>query len=103
MNNARVEHVSASFPHPILATVQGELYYHIIHSIIKLLRANARSIETHLGGGPLGHLGIIVSITGYVIVTPEDPRENPEAPGRGPEEIGGGTAAQLAVELHHWE
>jgi hypothetical protein len=60
MVHVTVEEVIASYPHPILPTVQGEPYYHTIHSIRKLLRANALPIESHLGGVDLGHLGIIV-------------------------------------------
>jgi hypothetical protein len=70
MVHSTVEDVIASFPHPILPTVQGEPDYHTIHSIRKLLRANARSIESHLGGVALIHLGIIVSITAYATVAP---------------------------------
>jgi phage gp36-like protein len=61
MKYATVEDVIASFPHPILPTVQGEPDYQTIHAIRKLLQENARAIDTHLGGGALGHLGLIVS------------------------------------------
>jgi hypothetical protein len=60
MKYATVEDVIASFPHPILPTVQGEPYYQTIHTIRKLIQANARSIDTHLVGGSLGDLGLIV-------------------------------------------
>jgi hypothetical protein len=61
MKYATVEDIIASFPHHLLPTVQGDPDYQTIHSIRKLLQANARAIYTHLGGGALGHLGIIVS------------------------------------------
>jgi hypothetical protein len=61
MRYMTVKGVITSFPHPILTTVQGELDYQTIHDIHKLLHANARAIDTHLGGGALGHLGLIVS------------------------------------------
>jgi hypothetical protein len=61
MKYATVEDVIASFPPPILPTVQGEPDYQTIHAVWKLLQANARAIHTHLGGGALGHLGVIVS------------------------------------------
>jgi hypothetical protein len=63
MKYAKVEDVISSFPHPILPKVQGELDYQTIHAIRKLLQENARAIDTHLGGGALGHLGLIVSDT----------------------------------------
>jgi hypothetical protein len=41
MKYATVEDVVASFPHPILPTVQGKPDYQTIHTIRKLLQANA--------------------------------------------------------------
>jgi hypothetical protein len=70
MKYATVEEVIASFPHPILPTVQGEPDYQTIHAIRKLLQANARAIDTHLGGGALGHLGLIFSDASYAMVAP---------------------------------
>jgi hypothetical protein len=103
MKTTSVEDIIASFPHPILPMVQGEPYYHTIHAIRKLLQANARSIDSNLGGGALGHLSLIVSVAVYAIVAPAHPWTNPESPGRAPTEIEGGTAAQLSAERHRWE
>jgi hypothetical protein len=103
MKNVTIEDFIDSSPHPILPTLQGEPDYHTINSICKLIRANSRSSEIHLGGVNLGHLGIIVSISAYATVAPEHPWENPEALGWVPEEIDGSTTAQLAVERHYWE
>jgi hypothetical protein len=77
MKNATVEDVIAIFPHPNLPVVQGDPDYHTIHSIHILIGTNARSIETHLGYGAIYHLGVIVLIPAYAIVTPEDPWKNP--------------------------
>jgi hypothetical protein len=108
MKYATVEDVVAIFPHPILPSVQGELDYQDIHAIRKLLQANARDIDTHLGGGALGHLGIIVSEAAYAIVAPTG--ENgpllwvyPTPPGRAPAVIDQGTVAQLIPSRHSWE
>jgi hypothetical protein len=103
MKNAKVEEFIVIFPHPILSTVQGEPEYHTMQSIRKLLRANTRPVEIYLGGGALGHLGVIISIVAYAIITPAHPLVNPTAPGRTPAEIDGGAAAQLAAERHRWE
>jgi hypothetical protein len=70
MKYAVVQYVIASFPHPILPTVQGEPDYQTIHAIRKLLQANARAVDTHLGGGALGHLGLIVSDVSYAMIAP---------------------------------
>jgi hypothetical protein len=61
-----VEDVMMSFPHPILPTVQGEPDY----QTIKLLQANAWAIDTHLIGGSMGHLGLIVSDAMYDMISP---------------------------------
>jgi phage gp36-like protein len=53
MKYATVKDVIASFPHPVLPTVQGEPDYQTIHAIQKSLQANSREIDTHLGGGTL--------------------------------------------------
>jgi hypothetical protein len=65
MKYSDVEDVLASFPHPILPTVEGEPDYQTIHATIKFLHANSRAIDTHLGGGTLGHLGLIISDAAY--------------------------------------
>jgi hypothetical protein len=97
----------AIFPYPILPTVQGEPDYQTIHAILKLPQANAREIDTHLGGGALGHLGLIVSYASYAIVSPETEAGpniwvNPTAPGRAPGNTDG-TAAQISAARNSWE
>jgi hypothetical protein len=89
MKYATVEDVVTSFPHPILPILQGEPDYQTIHAIRKLLQANARAIDKHWGGGPLGHLGLIVSDAEYSIIASTGENgpilwTNPTATGRAP-------------------
>jgi hypothetical protein len=70
MKYAPVENVIASFPHPVLPTVQGEPDYQKIHAIRKFFQENSRAIDIHLGGGTLGHLRIIVSDASYAMIAP---------------------------------
>jgi hypothetical protein len=89
MKYSTVEDVLASFPHPILPTVEGELDYQTIHATRKFLQANSRAIDTHLGGGNLGHLGLIISDASYSNIDPPtagEPTlwETPNAPGQAP-------------------
>jgi hypothetical protein len=70
MKYATVEDVTASFPHPVLPTVQGEPYYQTIHTTRKFLQADSRAIDNHLGGGTLGHLGLIISDASYAMIVP---------------------------------
>jgi hypothetical protein len=107
MKYATVEDVIDSFLRPILPAVQGEPDYQTIHAIQKLLQANARAIDTHLGGGALGHMGLIVSDSSYAMIDPateEGPTlwESPTAPGWAPGNTDG-TAAQISVARHTWD
>jgi hypothetical protein len=107
MKYSTVEDVMASFPHPILPTVEGKPDYQTIHTTRKFLQANSRAIDTHLGGGTLGRLGLIVSDAAYSNIAPptvEAPTfwVTPNAPGRAPAETDR-TAAQLSAARHLWE
>jgi hypothetical protein len=72
MKHATVEDIITSLPHPILPIV---LPYNSCHP-----QAKAHAIDSHLAGGALGHLGILVSVAAYTVVAPVVPWENPAAP-----------------------
>jgi hypothetical protein len=97
----------ASFPHPLLPTVQGEPDYQTIHATRKFLQANSQAIDTHLGGGTLGHLGLIILDASYAMISPTTNGEpkfciTPQAPGRAPATTDG-TADQISAARHNWE
>jgi hypothetical protein len=74
---------------------------------INTLQANLRAIDTHLGGGNLGHLGLIVSDASYAMIAPATDAAptlwvSPTAPGRAPANTDG-TAAQISADHHIWE
>jgi hypothetical protein len=107
MKCATDENGMVSFPHPVLPTVQGEPYYQTIHANRKFLQANSRAIETHLGGGTLGHLGLIIYDTSYAMNAPTTEAgptlwTTPPDPGRPPANTDG-TAAQISAARHIWE
>jgi hypothetical protein len=107
MKYATVKDVMASLPHPLLPTVEGEPDYQTIHATRKFLQANSRAIDTHLGGGTLGHLGLIISDASYAMIAPTTEAgptlwETPQAPGRAPANTDG-TAAQISAARHIWE
>jgi hypothetical protein len=94
MKYATVEEVMASLPHPVLPTVQGATDYQTIHATRKFLQANSRAIDTHLGGGKLGHLGLIISDASYAMISPTTEADptlwvTPQAPGREPSNTDG--------------
>jgi hypothetical protein len=107
MKYSTVEDVMASFPHPIIPTVEGEPDYQTIHTTREFLQANSWAIDTHLGGGTLGHLGLIISDASYSNIAPptvEAPIlwETPNAPGRAPATTDG-TEARISAARHIWE
>jgi hypothetical protein len=107
MKYSTFEAFMVSFPHPILPTVQGEPDYQTIHATRKFLQANSRVIDTHLGGGTLGHLGLIISDAAYAMNAPTTNEEatlwvTPNDPGRAPAATDG-TAAQISAARHQWE
>jgi hypothetical protein len=104
MKYATDEDVIVSFPHPVLPTVQGEPDYQTIHAIRKSLQENLRASDTHLGGGTLGHLGLIVSDASYAIIAPATDTDptlwvSPTAPGRAPAN-NDGTSAHISAARH---
>jgi hypothetical protein len=97
----------ASFPRPVLPTVEGEPCYQTIHATRKFLQANSWAIDTHLGGGTLGHLGLIISDASYAMIAPTTTDgpilwTSPQAPGRAPANTDG-TEAQISAAHHIWE
>jgi hypothetical protein len=107
MKYATVKDVIASFPYPVLPTVQGEPDYQTIHDIRKSLQENSRAIDTNLGGGTLGHLGLIVSYASYAMIAPATYAGPtlwviPTSPGRAPANTDV-TAAQISAACHIWE
>jgi hypothetical protein len=107
MKYSTVEAVLASSPHPILPTVQGEPDYQTIHATRKFLQDNSRAIDTHLGGGTLGHLRLIISDAAYAMIAPTTNKEptlwvTPNAPGQATA-VMDGTAAQISTARHQWE
>jgi hypothetical protein len=107
MKYSTFEDGMAIFPHPVLPTVQGEPDYQTIHATRKFLQANSQAIATHLGGGTLGHLGLITSDASYAMIAPTTNDEptlwiTPQAPGRATA-MTDGTAAQISAARHIWE
>jgi hypothetical protein len=107
MKYATIDDLLASFPHPGLPTVQGEPDYQTFHANRNFLQANLRAIDTHLGGGTLGHLGLIISNASYARIAPTKDAAptlwtSPQAPRWAPVNTDG-TAAQISAARHIWE
>jgi hypothetical protein len=107
MKYSTIEDAMASFPCPILPPVEGEPDYQTINATRRFLQANSRAIDTHLGGGTLGHLGLSISDVSYLNIAPPTADAptfwvTPDAPGRASSTTDG-TAAQISAARHVWE
>ena len=56
---------AASFPHRVPTKIQGEPLYRNLKRLKTELRANASSVDTDLGGGNHGYLGLVLSRNEY--------------------------------------
>jgi hypothetical protein len=107
MKYATVKNIMSSFPHPLLSAIQGYPDYQTIHATRNLFQANSRAIDTHLGGGTLGHLGLIIYDYSYSMISPAAEAgpilcKPPQPPVRAPANTDG-TAAQISAARHIWE
>ena len=63
------DYVNNSFPFPTLTKIHG---YPTFVSLLKLknqLKTNAKSVSSDLGGGALGHLGLVLTPEEYALVS----------------------------------
>ena len=72
MGEASVESVIESFPDSIITRVEGEPTFKTIKEVEKCIITNASSIESKLGGGQHGLLGLVISPTRYNTITGHD-------------------------------
>ena len=84
MTGLTVEEITAKFPHKSLPKILGEPSYETIHDMIEKLYANAASLQSPLGGGRHGHIGLLMSPQLYQTLSttaytaPTDPGEPPK-------------------------
>jgi hypothetical protein len=78
-NVPSVEDIRNSFPQPTVPTITGEPTYSDITRIHTILKSNAASISSNLGGGTHGLLGLMLpndtynTVTGHNFVRPPNP------------------------------
>ena len=71
------------FEHPELTRIIGEPTTASLITLLAEVRDNAGSVQTELGGGAHGHLGLVCSPDTYQVLVPAvDPYERPDNPGR---------------------
>ena len=69
MSIATIDSIADSFPNSYIPTIEGEPTYETIKRAEKLLIENASSMQSTLGEGNHGFLGLILTPEKYFIVT----------------------------------
>ena len=64
-----VDSIVESFPYPTIPPVQGRPTHQSIQAFEKLLKENAASVATELGGGMHRHMGLTMEDAVYTAVT----------------------------------
>ena len=101
---AQVDSIIESFPNPRVPPLVGRPEHASLNELKQLLYENAASVQSALGGGAHGHLGLLISnarhftLTGENFVPPLNPGSTPNIPN-------GSTGPQIAriVETHKAE
>lgn len=75
-----VDSLLEGFPHTTVPPILGQPSYETITNVLRLLNSNAASVQSELGGGQLGHLGLTVSPAVYATLS-ADPFVVPPNPG----------------------
>ena len=81
MTMTRIDYASSYFTYPTPTPIQGEPTFKSLKRLKNELRANASSVDTDLGGGDHGCLGLILTEAEYERVAPQSAFSAPEFPG----------------------
>ena len=61
MATTRIDYASTYFPYKTRTPIVGEPTYKALKRLKNELRANASSVDTDLGGGDHGYLGLVLT------------------------------------------
>ena len=75
-----IDYANTIFEHPTLPKIHGIPTFTNLSALKKQLKANAQSVSSRLGGGALGHLGLVLSPAEYRLVS-DVPYTVPPFPG----------------------
>ena len=81
MPTARTDYAAAYFPYNTPTPINGEPSYKALKKLKNELRANASSVDSDLGGGDHGYLGLVLDETEYARIVPDHPFIAPDFPG----------------------
>ena len=91
-----VDDIRSGFPQPTVSTIDGEPTYSTIKATHDILKSNASSVPSTLGGGAHGHLGLVILPALYVVVTGNN-FVLPANPGATPTILPAATNAQIGA------
>jgi hypothetical protein len=77
----RHNYIESDFEYKELNKIHGEPTYETIERLHNQVKANAASVPSTLGGGNLGHLGLVLSAQKYAMIS-NDPFNLPNHPGQ---------------------
>ena len=81
-NNTQVDYARACFKYPTPAPIRGEPTYEALTKLKDELSANASSVESELGGGDHGYLGLVLTDSEYTSLASSPPQfQAPVFPG----------------------
>ena len=66
---SRVNYRDTHFEQAYLAPIRGKPMFETIHKLWNKIKANARSVYSHLGGGTHGQLGLVLTAAQYADVS----------------------------------
>jgi hypothetical protein len=95
MTASTPDELIAGFQHSSLPNLTGESTFEDLKVIWRLLKTNAMSVSSYVGGGGHGHLGIIMTNEEHSSIA-ADVFPLPDNPGASPEVLAGMTEAVIA-------
>ena len=60
-----IDYANAYFPNPTVPQIVGQPTFEKLRRLKKALKANAASVQSELGGGAFGHLGLVLDDATY--------------------------------------
>ena len=75
-----VDYAASYFKYKTPTPIQGTPTNKALKHLKAELRANASSVETDLGGGDHGYLGLVLTVAEYAVINPNHPFNAPAFP-----------------------
>ena len=66
---SRVNYRDTHFERVNLTPIRGKPTYETVHKLWNEIKANTRSVYSHLGGGTHGHLGLVLTAAQYADIS----------------------------------